>query len=133
MLRAPKGLSFPGNLARVREIQHLRSELGQASVEFIAVLPVVLLVAGLVLQLVLVGQGLWLCANAARIAARAALVGSDPEAAARSALPAGLEGGLEVATDNRGIVQILVRLPLVLAPLDATIPIRSAARLGEPG
>lgn len=122
---------MPGKLARVRHTRSHSSQAGQASVELIAVLPVLFLAAGCLLQLVLAGQGLWLCANAARVAARAAVVGSDPETAARSALPEALERGLQVTTDGHGIVKVLVRLPLVVMPFDASIPIRSAARLGE--
>jgi len=56
-------------------------------VELIAVLPalaVCLLIAG---QIVLAGYGLWTSATAARAGARAAYVGGDAEAAARSAVP----------------------------------------------
>ena len=61
-------------------------EHGQATVEFLGVLPT-LLVLGLVgWQLILVGHSAWMAAHAARAAARADLVGEDPEAAARSVL-----------------------------------------------
>ena len=47
-----------------------------------------LILAGLIgWQLVLVGQTLWLCAAAARTAARADVVGLSPSRAARSAVP----------------------------------------------
>ena len=51
------------------------SERGQASVELVAVLPVVLVVGAVVWQLALVGHAAWLTANAARAAARAEIVG----------------------------------------------------------
>src|SRR2546423_5547595 len=65
----------------------LRSELGQASVELVAVVPLVLLCAAVAWQLALAGPTPWLCANAARVAARAEGVGPDPGAAAPSAPP----------------------------------------------
>src|SRR3989442_3890291 len=75
----------------------LRHELGQASVELVGTLPLVLLAALVAWQLALAGQTLWLCANAARVAARAQVVGRDARAAARSALPAALGRGLRGA------------------------------------
>ena len=74
----------------------VNEERGQASVELVAVLPCVLLVAAVVWQLVLVGHTAWLTAQAARAGARADAVGRDAEAAARSTLPRSLERGLEV-------------------------------------
>jgi hypothetical protein len=64
-------------------------ERGQASVELLLVLPLVvaLLVAGW--QGVLLGQTWWLAGGAARAAARAVQVGGDPARAARAALPPG--------------------------------------------
>src|ERR687886_38015 len=66
----------------------VRSEIGQASVELVAIVPFVLLCAAFAWQLALAGQTAWLCANAARVAARAEAVGRDGRAAARGALPA---------------------------------------------
>jgi pilus assembly protein CpaE len=110
-----------------------KRQSGQAAVELVAVLPVVMLVAGLLWQVVLTGQGLWLCANAARVAARASVVGGDAEEAARSALPDVLEKGMRVATGDDGVVEVLLRVPLLSPSLDAAIPVRSAARLGAAG
>src|SRR6266498_3315637 len=62
-------------------------ERGQASVELIAAVPVLLLVTLLVAQLALAGYALWSAGVAARAGARADYVGGDAEAAARSALP----------------------------------------------
>lgn len=91
----------------------MRDQRGQAAVELIAVVPA-LLAAGLVVwQLVLVGHAAWLSAHAARAAARADLVGEDAAAAARSALPARLERGLEVEPDRDGSTRVRVPVPLV--------------------
>jgi hypothetical protein len=90
------------------------SERGQASVELIGALPLVLLAALVAWQLALAGHALWLCAQAARVAARAEAVGRDPNAAARSALPRRLERGLVVRRRRSGGVEVELRVPLVL-------------------
>lgn len=90
----------------------LRRADGQASVELLGVVPFALLALLVVWQLALAGHALWLTANAARVAARAAAVGGDAAAAARSALPDGLERGLQV--DSRsGATRVRVSMPLV--------------------
>jgi pilus assembly protein CpaE len=100
---------------------------GQASVELVALLPVLVLVGAVVVQLVVAGHALWLCSNAARVAARAALVGGDAEAAARSALPSSLEDGLRVRA-GEGLVEVVIRLPLLVPGLHNPLPIVAAAR-----
>ena len=101
------------------------SESGQASVEAVATLPLVLLAAMLAWQLVLTGQTLWLCAGAARAAARAELVGASAGAAARSALPRALERGLTVERVRAGAVRVEVRVPLLVRGWKS--PVRVAA------
>ena len=91
-----------------------RSERGQASVELIGALPLALLAALVAWQLVLAGNALWLCAQAARVAARAEAVGRDPSTAARSALPKRLERGLVVRRRREGGVEVSLRVPLML-------------------
>ena len=105
-------------------------ERGQASVELVAVVPFVLLLAAVVGQLALAGYAAWACANAARVAARAEAVGSDPERAARSALPARLEHRLEVERRASGATHVQVRVPLLLG-LAGSVPIGATASLGN--
>ena len=52
-----------------------RGQTGQAAVETVALLPLVVLVGALLWQAAVAGQALWLSAAAARAAARAAAVG----------------------------------------------------------
>ena len=88
-------------------------EHGQATVELLGVVPA-LLAAGLVVwQLILVGHTAWVSAHAARAAARADLVGEDAAEAARSALPRGLESGLEVEREGEGATRVRVPVPIV--------------------
>ena len=106
-----------------------RSERGQASVELIGALPLVLLAALVAWQLALAGQALWLTAHAARVAARAEAVGRDPRSAARSALPRRLEGGLKVRRRSEGGVEVTLRVPLMLGQ---TLPVSASASFGGP-
>jgi hypothetical protein len=110
-----------------------RDERGQASVELLGAVPAVLLVAMLVWQLALAGQALWLCANAARAAARAEAVGRDGAAAARSALPRSLESGLEVENGDEGAVRVKLRVPLLLHAWKSPVSVAASAHLAEEG
>jgi hypothetical protein len=93
-------------------------EAGQASVELVALLPLVALVVAVLWQALLAGQALWSSAGAARAAARAQAIGGDPLVAARGALPGSLRRGLRVTPDGDGI-RVAVRVPLAFtrAPL----------------
>ena len=111
----------------------MSTESGQASVETVAVVPLVLLAAAVAWQLVLVGNTMWLCANAARAAARADLVGLSPERAARSALPRSLERELSVKRLDRGGVRVSVRLPLLVRSWRSPVEVSAATSLGGGG
>ncbi len=105
-------------------------ERGQASVEMLGVLPFVLVVGAVVWQLALAGHTAWQCANAARVAARAEVVGQDAEAAARSALADGLEQGLEVDSRSEGGVRVSVRMPVLSHLWSAPLAVSASASLG---
>ena len=109
----------------------IRSESGQASVETIAMVPLVLLAAAVAWQLLLTGHTLWVSAHAARAAARAELVGKSPERAARSALPRSLERGLRVRRAEGGGVRLSLRLPLVLPSWRSSVEVEATSSLGE--
>lgn len=87
---------------------------GQATVELVALLPVLAGLGCALWQAVVAGQAAWLAGSAARAAARAAAVGGDPSAAARSALPKALEHGLRVRRREDGEVEVLVAVPAVI-------------------
>jgi hypothetical protein len=111
----------------------VRGEGGQASVELLGVVPAVLLVAALVWQLALAGQAAWLCANAARAAARAEAVGRDGPAAARSALPRSMERGLRVESVSGGAVRVRMQVPLLLRSWQSPVTVAATARLAGGG
>src|SRR2546430_8093213 len=91
-----------------------REEKGQASVELVAVLPLIVVVALVCWQAVVIGQAIWLSASAARSAARAEAVGGDPGAAARGALPAELERDMRVSSGRHGRVRVTGTVPSVV-------------------
>ncbi|HEV7770098.1 MAG TPA: hypothetical protein VGO66_05485 [Solirubrobacterales bacterium] len=90
-------------------------EKGTASVELIAVIPFLLLAILVAAQVALAGQALWSASLAARAGARAALVGADPAAVARRALPPSLRHGAEVG-EGKG-VSVRVDVPRLLPVL----------------
>jgi len=92
-------------------MRSLRSRDGQASVELVALLPLVGLLAVLLWQALLAGETVWLSGGAARAAARAAALGADPADAARAVLPSRLERGLHVRREAGGAVALVLRVP----------------------
>jgi hypothetical protein len=88
-------------------------ERGQASVELVAVLPLLVILGFAVWQAVVAGQAIWLAGAAARAASRAEALGADPAPAARDALPPRLEQGLRVRARDGGGVTVTVRIPSV--------------------
>jgi len=111
--------------------RRLRDEGGQAAVEFVAVLPFVLLAALVAWQLVLVGHVAWSAAGAARSGARAALVGRDAARAARSALPKSLRAGTRVVGSAGGGVRVSVPIPFVVYRWRTPLHVSAAASLGR--
>lgn len=107
------------------------TQAGQASVELVAMVPVILLVGAVAWQLALAGHTAWLTAHAARAAARADAVGDEPAEAARSALPRSLEDGIEVERLQRGGVRVSVRVPLLMRNWNAPVRVDAAASLGR--
>jgi hypothetical protein len=97
----------------------------------VGVLPLLLLAGLVAWQLLLAGHSLWLCAAAARAAARAELVGRSPESAARSALPESLRGDLSVERAPGGGVRVSVRVPAVLQAWTTPVRVSARASLGR--
>jgi hypothetical protein len=89
---------------------------GQATVELVALLPLLAIVLALAWQLVVAGHATWAATAAARAAARAEAVGEDPGRAARRHLPRGLERGMRVRA-RAGTVELSLAIPSVLPGL----------------
>lgn len=107
-----------------------RSVGGQASVELLATVPFVLLIGMVVWQLALAGHAAWMCANAARVAARAEVVGTDARAAARSALPSWLERDLRVERERDRAIRVQVAVPLLSHRWRGPLTVAASASLG---
>jgi Flp pilus assembly protein TadG len=89
----------------------MRAQRGQAAVELVAVLPLLLcLLAGL-WQLAVFAHTAWSASSAAHAAARAEAIGLSPGRAARAHLPARLERGLRLRTSTDGRVRVAVHVP----------------------
>jgi hypothetical protein len=108
----------------------VRSESGQASVEVVAVVPAVVLAGLIGWQIVLAGQTLWLCAAAARNAARADVVGLSAARAARSAVPSSLERGMSVERSEGGAMRVELRVPILLRAWQSPVRVAATASLG---
>lgn len=91
----------------------LAADHGATTVEFAAMLPLVVALALGAWQVLVAGQAAWLSGGAAAAAARAQAVGHDPRAAARRALPQPLHRGLGVRVRD-GEVTVRVRVPAVV-------------------
>jgi hypothetical protein len=105
-------------------------EEGTASVELIATIPFLLLAVLVAAQIALAGQSLWSAAVASRAGARAAIVGRDAKAAARTALPPLLREGAQVSA--AGAVSVRVAVPRLLPALpELTVAAESALEAGD--
>lgn len=103
----------------------LRDQRGQASVELVALLPLLAFVALLLWQAVLLASAAWTSAGAARAAARAQAIGADALRAGRLAVPSELRGGVSVRVVDDG-VRVGIAVPVVLTGLHlATIDSRA--------
>jgi pilus assembly protein CpaE len=107
-----------------------RAEGGQAAVELVAVVPLLLVSVLAVAQLAVAGYAFWSAGDAARAGARAAYVGGDSVAAARSAVPSWLERRARVTGDGPVVVELEAPALIPGAP---GIPVRAQAELGTEG
>jgi hypothetical protein len=90
-----------------------RDDRGQASVELVALVPLLVAVALALGQLLAAGAARELAGHAAEAAAIAHGRGDDAAAAARASLPGWSRERLEVEVDGRRVTAIVRPLPLV--------------------
>lgn len=91
----------------------LRADDGATTVEFVAMLPVVVVLALAAWQVLVAAQAAWLSGGAATAAARAQAIGADPRVAAKRRLPGPLQRGFRVRTKD-GEVTVRVAVPVVV-------------------
>lgn len=101
-------------------------EDGQASVELVAAIPLLLVATLVVAQLAVAGYALWSAGAAARAGARTGYVGGDAEAAARRSLPAPLRHDARI--EDADGVEVRVRAP-ALIPGIPSVPVTARAGL----
>ncbi len=91
----------------------MKGEHGQASVEMVALLPLVFLVATTVMGLLAAGTARERAAAAAQAGAMALIQGTDPRAAAREVVPEGDRPRLAVTVRGRRVtVRLVPDVPL---------------------
>jgi hypothetical protein len=106
-----------------------RPERGQASVELLALVPLVLAVGLAAAQLLAVGYSSVLAGNAAEAGALALAGGGDPRAAARQALPGWSRARVSV---QGGEVKVELRPPTLLRALSGELEVTADAAVEAP-
>jgi len=109
-----------------------RGQSGQASVELVGVLPLLLLLALGAGQLLAAGQARELAGHAARAGAVGLLQGTDPDRAARAALSSDHAARLRVTVDGRRVA-VRLRPASVLPGLAGLLVADAAADAGPAG
>ena len=107
------------------------SERGQASVELLATLPLVLLIALSLTQLLAVGYASVLAGNAAEAGALAMAGGGDARAAVRSALPGWSRAHGQISV-KAGEVRVRLRPPALLPAFAHRLEVHAAAAVEAP-
>ena len=109
----------------------LRSSRGQASVELLGSLPVMLLLGAVLLQLLAVGYASVLAGQAAEAGALAVASGADAVEAARAAVPGWSRARMRVEA-RAGRVEVTMRPPAVLRALGRALRVDAAAEVRAP-
>jgi hypothetical protein len=112
----------------------LADEAGQAQIELVASLPLLIAVAALALQLMAVGYAQSLADGSAEAAALAVAAGRGPSApdAARAALPEWAEDRSRVDVEG-GSVAVALRPPALVPGAGRLLEVRSTAWAQPPG
>lgn len=114
----PGPAAAPRRATRRRATARLSDQRGQATVELVALLPLIAALAAILWQAVVAGQAVWFAGSAARAAARATAVGGDPRIAALHVLPGRLEHGLKIdRLDGSDGVHVGIAIPAVIGGL----------------
>ncbi len=107
-------------------------ESGQASVELVAILPLALVIAVAVAQLIAAGSAEELAGAAATAGAAALLQDGDPVAEARAAIPGRSSRDVTVRVQGRRVT-VRVRPRAVAGPLAGLLIAEARADAGAPG
>ena len=108
-----------------------RGESGQATLELLGLLPLLLAVALAGAQLLAVGYASVLAGNAAEAGALALAGGGDPRARVRAALPGWSRAQARVSVSG-GEVRVRLRPPTLLSSLAARLEVSARAAVDTP-
>jgi hypothetical protein len=108
-----------------------RGERGQASLELLGLLPLLVAVALAAAQLLAVGYSSVLAGNAAEAGALALAGGGDPRASARDALPGWSRVHARVSVSG-GEVRVELRPPTFLHALAGSLEVSASATVEAP-
>jgi len=120
---------FPRAVGSVAPLRALAGGTGQAAVELVALLPLVVAVALAILQALAAGLAGELAGHAAQSGAVALAEGRDGVAAARAALPGWARSRMRVEVDG-GRVRVRVTPPSLLPGMGAWLAARAMADAG---
>jgi hypothetical protein len=112
-------------------VTRARGSPGQASVELLALMPLLLALALAVLQLLAVGYASVLAGNAAEAGALALAAGGDARAGAREALPGWSHARAHVSVRG-GEVDVRLRPPALLRALGERLTVDASAAVEAP-
>ncbi len=110
----------------------MASERGQATVELLAAIPLLLVAGAIALQLLLVGYALTLADGAAEAGALALAAGRPARSAAEGSLPAWAGDGAEVAVHG-GEVTVRLAPPSLLAAVGDRLAVTSSSYASPAG
>ena len=108
---------------------HAAGDAGQATIELVAMLPLVLAVALSAAAILAGHSAAEQAGQAAQAGAMAMLQGGDPREAARHALPTGVRNRTTIDIEGRRVT-VSVRPRLPVEPLAATLTARATADAG---
>ena len=108
----------------------MRDQRGQAAVELLGALPVLLALGLALAQLLAVGYSSVLAGSAAEAGALALAARADPEASVRNALPGWSRAGASVDVDD-GRVTVRVRPPSLVSALARRLEVSSSASVAR--
>jgi hypothetical protein len=108
----------------------MRAERGQAAVELVAALPLLLALGLAMAQLLAVGHAAVLAGNAAEAGALALAARADAEASVRNALPGWSRAGASVRVVG-GQVTVRLRPPSLVGALSRRLEVASTASVAR--
>jgi hypothetical protein len=108
-----------------------RRQAGQATVELLGALPVVLLIGLVLAQALAVGYAAVLAGTAAEAGALATAAGGDPRQGVRESLPGWTRSGARVS-ETGGTVRVHLRPPSLLRAVAARLEVHADAAVERP-